>query len=87
MLAHIGFECVDVLTAAHKMLGRIYLISIAAAGLITPCMPARIGQRSLDYFGVIYVLTNLFRCQRILNYWHDALRRKIFGLFDFIKRR
>lgn len=46
-------------TAWHKMLGRIYLVLIAATGLVTLWMPAHIGPRVLDHFGVIHLFSLL----------------------------
>lgn len=46
-------------TAAHKMLGRVYLVLMAATGLLTLWMPAHIGPRLWNHFGFIHLFSLL----------------------------
>jgi uncharacterized membrane protein len=46
-------------TAPHKMLGRIYLVLIAATGLVTLWMPAHIGPKVLGHFGLFHFFSLL----------------------------
>ena len=46
-------------TPTHKLLGRIYMALMMATGLITLAMPAEVGPRFLNHFGVIHVFSAL----------------------------
>ena len=46
-------------TPIHKFLGRIYMVLMLAAALITLAMPAHVGPRFLNHFGFIHAFSLL----------------------------
>lgn len=46
-------------TTAHKVLGRVYMLLMLATGFITLLMPAQVGPRVLNHFGLIHIFSFL----------------------------
>ena len=46
-------------TSTHRLLGKIYMLLMLGTGLITLAMPAEVGPRFLNHFGVIHVFSVL----------------------------
>jgi uncharacterized membrane protein len=46
-------------TPGHKLLGKIYMVLMLATAFITLAMPAEVGPRFLNHFGVIHIFSLL----------------------------
>jgi uncharacterized membrane protein len=46
-------------TPSHKLLGKVYMLLMLATGFITLAMPAQVGPRFLNHFGVIHIFSFL----------------------------
>ncbi|MGZ9166620.1 MAG: DUF2306 domain-containing protein [Anaerolineales bacterium] len=46
-------------TSSHKRFGRIYMLLVLATAFITLAMPAEVGPRFLNHFGVIHLFSFL----------------------------
>ena len=43
-------------TPSHRALGRVYLVLMGVAALVSLCMPARVGPQLLGHWGLIHAL-------------------------------